>query len=274
MARFILAISGGSPNSEKLTKMEGSRNSFQKKYWALLRIPKPVPNGKGVVFDSPGINVTALLMRFILSLQLKITSMKLLDGRMPSWFGEKHLITLEDNQLRLTEFNTETFKPAGKIKTIVNSKIRNDKFTAQYSLSQNNILAFIEGDSKLELSLSLLDPIKKESALLSERWQQYGQFSISPSGQKLAVEIEDNQISSINIFDIKRGRFSSFLSSKHNYAPFWGADGENIYYTSNRKDPTEFGLFIYDFRKQKEKEIVLDGETMGEISCFRCIDGR
>ena len=64
---------------------------------------------------------------------------------MPSWFGEKHLITLEDNQLRLTEFNTETFKPAGKIKTIVNSKIRNDKFTAQYSLSQNNILAFIEG---------------------------------------------------------------------------------------------------------------------------------
>ena len=101
-------------------------------------------------------------------------------------------------------FNTETFKPAGEIKTIVNSKIRNNKFTAQYSLSQNNILAFIEGDSKSEFSLSLLDPINKESAFLSERWQQYGQFSISPSGQKLAVEIVDNQIYAINIFDIKR----------------------------------------------------------------------
>ena len=43
---------------------------------------------------------------------------------MPSWFGEKHLITLEDNQLRLTEFNIEPFKPLGKTKTIVNSKIR------------------------------------------------------------------------------------------------------------------------------------------------------
>jgi hypothetical protein len=43
---------------------------------------------------------------------------KLLDGRMPSWFGEKRLITLEDNQLRLTEYNIETFKPLGSAKTV------------------------------------------------------------------------------------------------------------------------------------------------------------
>ena len=47
---------------------------------------------------------------------------------------------------------------------------------------------------------------------------------------------------------------------------FGGVDRKNIYYTSNRKDPTEFGLFIYNFDQQKEKEIVLDGETMGVIS--------
>lgn len=37
---------------------------------------------------------------------------------MPSWFGEKRLITLEDNQLRLTEYNIETFKPLGSAKTV------------------------------------------------------------------------------------------------------------------------------------------------------------
>ena len=230
------------------------------------RSPSTVPNEKGVVFDSPGIDVSRApyAVYFVPSTEDNI--LKLLDGRMPSWFGEKHLITLEDNQLRLTEFNTETFKPAGKIKTIVNSKIRNNKFTAQYSLSQNNILAFIEGDSKLELSLSLLDPMKKESVLLSEKWQQYGQFSISASGEKVAVEIEDNQIYSINIFDIKRGRFSSFSNSKHNYAPFWGPDEKKIYYTSNRKDPSEFGLYVYDFDQQKEEEIIFVGEIMGGLS--------
>ena len=261
--KIYFGDSGGS-QFRKVNENGGEPEFISKKILG-VRSPIAVPNGKGVVFDSPGIDVSRApyAVYFVSSTEDNI--LKLLDGRMPSWFGEKHLITLEDNQLRLTEFNTETFKPAGKIKTIVNSKIRNNKFTAQYSLSQNNILAFIEGDSKLELSLSLLDPIKKESALLSERWQQYGQFSISPSGQKLAVEIEDNQISSINIFDIKRGRFSSFLSSKHNYAPFWGADGEEIYYTSNRKDPSEFGLFVYDFGKQKEEEIILDGETMGAL---------
>ena len=230
------------------------------------RNPITVPKGKGIVFDSPGINVSRapVSVYFVSSTEDKL--LKLLDGRVPSWFGEKHLLTLEDNQLRLTEFNDETFKPSGKTKTIVNSKIRNNKFGAQYSLSQNNILAFIEGDSKSELSLSLLDPINKESALLSDRWQQYGQFSISPSGQKLAVEIVDNQTYSINIFDFKRGRFSSFSNSKHNYSPFWGRDEKKIYYTSNRKDPTEFGLYVYDFGKQKEEQIILEGETMGRLS--------
>ncbi|MDE0849374.1 MAG: hypothetical protein OSA44_11275, partial [Nitrospinaceae bacterium] len=230
------------------------------------RSPSTVPNEKGVVFDYPGIDVSRApyAVYFVPSTEDNI--LKLLDGRMPSWFGEKHLITLEDNQLRLTEFNDETFKPSGKTKTVVNSKIRNNKFTAQYSLSQNNILAFIEGDSKLELSLSLLDPMKKESVLLSEKWQQYGQFSISASGEKVAVEIEDNQIYSINIFDIKRGRFSSFSNSKHNYAPFWGPDEKKIYYTSNRKDPSEFGLYVYDFDQQKEEEIIFVGEIMGGLS--------
>jgi Tol biopolymer transport system component len=228
--------------------------------------PSAVPDGKGVVFVSPGINVdrAPLSVYFVPSTEDK--PLKLLNSRRASWFGEKHLITLEDNQLRLTEFNTETFKPAGEIKTIVNSKVRHEDIDVQYSLSRNNILAFIEGDSKWEMNLSLLDPIKKESILLTERRQEYGQFSVSSSGQKLAVEIvNNNQIYSINIFDIKRGRFSSFANSKHNYSPFWGRDEKKIYYTSNRKDPTEFGLYVYDFDQQKEKEIVFEGEIMGGL---------
>jgi serine/threonine-protein kinase len=234
----------------------------------ILRVmnPSAVSNGKGVVFCYPGIDVYRAPMSVCFVSSTEDNPLKLLDGRVPSWFGEKHLITLEDNQLRLTEFNNETFKPLGRTKTVVNSKIRNNKFGAQYSLSQNNILAFIEGDSKLELSLSILDPMKKESVLLSEKWQQYGQFSISASGEKVAVEIVDNQIYSINIFDIKRGRFSSFSNSKHNYSPFWGPDEKKIYYTSNRKDPSEFGLYVYDFDQQKEEEIVFVGEIMGGLS--------
>ena len=233
----------------------------------ILRVmnPSAVSNGKGVVFDSPGIDVYRAPMSVCFVPSNEDTPKKMLDGSVPSWFGEKHLIALEDNQLRLTEFDITTFKPLGKTKAILNSKIRNDREFAQYSISQNNILAFIEGGSKPELSLSLLDPMKKESVLLSEKWQQYGQFSISSSGEKVAVEIVDNQIYSINIFDIERGRFSSFLNSKHNYAPFWGSDGKKIYYTSNRTDPSEFGLYVYDFDQQKEEEIILEGETMGVL---------
>ena len=258
----------GNSGGSKFQKVDdnGGEPELVSKKILTAYIPSAVPNGKGVIFDSPGVNVNRAPLSVYFVPSNEDSPIKLLDGRMPSWFGERRLITLEDNQLRLTEYNIETFKPLGSAKTVLNSKIRHEDMDFQYSLSQNNILAFIEGNNKWEMNLSLVDPIKKESVLLTEKRQVFGQFSISPSGEKVAVEIVDNQLYSINIFDIKRGRFSSFSNSKHNYSPFWGRDEKKIYYTSNRKDPTEFGLFIYDFDQQKEKEIVLDGETMGEIS--------
>ena len=223
--------------------------------------PNAVPNGKNIVFDSPGISVT----RAPFSVHYISSSIddpkKLINGRIPSWIGENKLITLEDNQLRLTEVNMETLLPIEKTKTILKAKIKNDIVGGQYSISQNNILAFLKGEKNEEMHLALLDPISGKSELLSDRKQQYGQFSISPSGQKLAIEIINNQMYSINIFDTKRGRFSSFSNSNHNYAPFW-ADESKLYYTSNRTDPSEFELYMYDFEKQKEVKVPLDGEIM------------
>ena len=249
----------GDSEGKKFLKVDenGGEPEFVSKVILNAFSPSAVPNGKGVVFDSPGINVIRAPFSTYFVPSTEDSPLKLLDGKVPNWVGEKHLITLEDNQLRLTEFDTETFHPLGKTKTVLKSKIRNDRESAQYSISQNNILAFIEGDSKPELYLSLLDPTKKEPVLLSEKRQQLGQFSVSPDGEKVAVEIVDNQIYTINIFDIKRGQFSSFLNSKHNYAPFWGVDGKKLYYTSNKTDPSEFGLYVYDFEKQTEEEIIL-----------------
>ena len=257
----------GDSEGKKFLKVDenGGEPEFVSKVILTAFSPSAVPSGKGVVFDSPGINVTRAPLSAYFVPSTEDNPMKLLDGRVPSWFAEKHLITLEDNQLRLTELDIETFKPLGAAKTILNSKIRNDIDTAQYSISQNNILAFIEGDSKPELYLSLLDPTKKEPVLLSEKRQQLGQFSVSPNGGKVAIEIVGNQIYTINIFDIKRGRFSSISNSKNNYAPFWGVDGEKLYYTSNRTNPSEFRLYVYDFGKQKEEEIILDGEPMSRV---------
>ena len=234
--------------------------------------PNVVPNGKGVVVGTPGANVTRAPFSAFFVPSIDGTPIKLLDGRAPGWVGNKQLITLADNQLRLTEFDIDTYKPLGDTKTIVNSKIRNDRESAQYSISQNNILVFIEGESNPELKLSLLDPVKKESVLLSEKRQQLGQFSVSPNGRKVAVEIVDNQIYTINIFDIERGRFSSISNSKHNYSPFWGGDESKLYYTSNRTDPSEFRLYVYNFENQKEEEIIMDGEPMGRVH-VSCVSG-
>ena len=243
----------------------GGEPEFASKKINRIYNPNASPNGEKIVFGSTGINVTRAPYSIYYLSSNKDDPKKLINGRKASWFGENRLITLEDNQLRITELNVETLSPKDKTKTILKSKIRNNKSWAQYSISQNNMLAFLGGGKNEEMHLTLLDPISGKTELLSDRKQKYGQYSISPNGEKLAIEIIDNQIYNINIYDIKRRRFSSFSNSNHNYAPFW-ADEKNIYYTSNRINPSEFELYMYDFEEQKEEKILLDGEKMLGLS--------
>ena len=41
--------------------------------------------------------------------------------------------------------------------------------------------------------------------------------------------------------------------------------GKNCTTHPTEPDPSEFGLYVYDFGKQKEEEIILDGEPMGRL---------
>ena len=90
----------------------------------------------------------------------------------------------------------------------------------------------------------------------------FGQYSISPDSQRIAIEVVRDQISDIHILDRKRSRFNSFAKKRHNYTPKWSPDGEKIYYTSNRNDPTFFDLYVYDFQNGTEKKIDLEDGVM------------
>ena len=86
----------------------------------------------------------------------------------------------------------------------------------------------------MENQLTILDPKTGNVKSLLNKKEIFGQYSISPNGEKVAVEVINNQIYDIQILDLMRSRLSSFTNSDHNYAPFWSVDGESLYYTSNR----------------------------------------
>ena len=230
----------------------------------ILRVfnPSMMPDGAGILFRASGVNVfRGPYSVFHIETDTRSIT-KVGDGLTPGFFGEKKLVTVEDGQLRSTEIDMESLKPVGSSRTLAKSKILTHRYGAQYSFSDNDILVFLKGVHRPEFQLTVLNPETKNSTPLVEKKEIFGQYSISPDGQRIAIEVVNNQITDVNVLDVKRSRLTSFSKTEHNYTPVWSPDGNKLYYTSNRDDPTLFNLYVYDFRERNEKRIQIADSLM------------
>ena len=212
----------------------------------------------GVLFRSPGPSISRgpISTYFIDLKNGNIT--RLSEGLTPSVYDD-YLATAEDGQLRFRKIDFDNAKLIEEPKTVANSNIRYSAEGAQYDLSYNNVMMFLSGEGSLKSQLSILNLQTNTEKPLLDRKEQYGQYSISPDDEKIAVEVVNNQVYDIQILDLSRSRLSTFTNSEHNYAPFWNPDGSKVYYSSNREDRTILNLFEYDFNKRKERKLELKG---------------
>ena len=226
--------------------------------------PSSTPDGSGILFRASGVNVSRGPTS-IFHIQLDSGNItRIGNGVTPEFLDEKNLITVEDSQLRLTEINLQALSSVGESKTLAKSKIltQSQRYGAQYSISDSGILVFLKGVYSPLYQLTILDTKTNEAKALVDKKEVFGQYSISPDSQRIAIEVVRDQISDIHILDRKRSRFNSFAQKRHNYTPKWSPDGEKIYYTSNRNDPTFFDLYVYDFQNGTEKKIDLEDGVM------------
>ncbi len=226
--------------------------------------PRIAMEDRGLIFSSAGLEtfrgpLSVYFMPFDNKNNVKMIS----SGQHPAWVGSNVLVTEKNGQLFSTMIDTKTIKPISQSKLFMQSKVLSRDIThSQHSFSQNNIVAFIEGESSREYTLTSYDPISNNFAAISDRVQEYGQFSVSPDGDQIAIEVLNSQISDIQILDLNRGRFSSFTSEKSNYTPFWSKDSSKLFYASYRNDPKVSELYSYDFKNRSETHHPLEGEPM------------
>ncbi len=188
------------------------------------------------------------------------------EGQTPLNF-ENNLITVEDGQIRVRKFDANAMKVTGEAKTLVDSKIRYSRDEGgQLAMSKNNVIMYLKGISNMENQLTILDPKTSKVKPLLDKKEVFGQYSISPNGKKVAVEVVNNQIYDIQILDLMRSRLSTFTNSDHNYAPFWSVDGKSLYYASNRENLSSFELYIYSLSKRTEEKIPASGEIFRALN--------
>ena len=215
--------------------------------------------GDKLIFCSPGPNITrgpySVYVYDIASGAIN----KIRTGLTPLVY-KNNITMVDDGQVRTMKLEKGTLNINSDPSTLFNSRIRYSEFGSQFAMSKNNIIVYISGISTLKRQLTTVEPETKKTKALFQRKEIYGQYSISPDGKKVAVEIVDNQIYNIQILDLKRSRLSTITTSKHNYSPFWSPDGISVYYTSNRNNFTYFDLYKNDLSKGAEQKIDLIGE--------------
>ena len=225
--------------------------------------PKVAMNGDGLIFITPGPGTArGAFSIYYMSLADRSEIHKVSASQFPTWFGDDILVTVEDGQLVSTRMNTKTLQPESQPEVVTPLKVMTQNIYSQYSLAKNNVLAFLEGYIAPELTLTVYDPRTQSAEAVTEKSEEFGQFSVSPNGAKIAIEVINNQIFDVQILDLQRNRFSSFSGAKPNFAPFWGPDGNKLYYASYRDDPKVAEIYVYDLQENEEKKIELGGELM------------
>ena len=220
-------------------------------------MPKLANNGEGVVFNSTGIGaIKDKTSTYYVGFDSSKSPVLLNDGYNPMWLNPKQLITVEDGQIRSTKVDLNTFATEDQSKMVVKSKVRGRNWFWHYTVAANGTVAFLKGGGVNALQLEVLNPEMRTSEALAERMDKFGQFSISPDGTKVAVEIENDHVYDVHVLDIQRGQFRSIVQTRGNYTPFWSADGGKLYYSSNRKGPGDFTAYLYDFETKAEQELV------------------
>ena len=224
----------------------------------------PADSGAKLIFRSPGPNITRGPFSIYF---LDITSGgigKIGNGFTPLVY-KNNISTIDDGQFRTVKFDKETFEISSDTSTLFNSRIRYSDIGSQLSMSKNNVIVCLSGDSTLKKKLTIVNPVDKKIQTLFQREEVFGQYSVSPDGKKVAVEVVNNQIYNIHILDLNRSRLSSITASNHNYSPFWSPDGASVYYTSNRDDFSIFGLYKYELSKSDEQKIDLISEPFRNL---------
>ena len=218
--------------------------------------PKMANGGKGIVFMGDDINaMIAHSMYFDLSGNNE-GARGLNDGTHPTWVGLNNLVFLQGNYLQTQKIDPLTMQGESDPITIRGAKVRGGRGVySQYSVSQNGILAFVEGTSMNQMTMMELVPGDKAKELHSES-AFFGTFEISPNGKHIAIEEKIRNQYRLKLYDIERMQFSVLTEGGSSFNPVWSDSSEMVYYTSIRN--REVNIFRYDLKNKTEKLIELN----------------
>ncbi len=232
------------------------------------RLSSPDPERGEVVFRQldllPGGNAVLLSVRRedgswqIIAISLQTGEKKLVveGGRAPHYTPTGHLVYESEvtGTLMAAPFDLERVEVTGDPVPILEGVRQTDCCAVDYALSLDGTLVYVPAGGSLRTKV-WVDRDGKEMEPLTDVRSGYIFPRLSPDGQRLAVQIDEEAESDIWVYDINRGTRIRLTAQGLNRWPVWTPDGMGIAFVSN-----QYNLYRKPADGSGERELLPTGE--------------
>jgi dipeptidyl aminopeptidase/acylaminoacyl peptidase len=192
-----------------------------------------LPGGKAVLFTA---SATASFDRAsieVTSLADHRTKTLVRGGTFGRYLPSGHLVYVNRDTLFAVPFDVDRLEVHGTPAPVLDQVNYNSaQGSAQFDFSQAGTLIFRSGGAGGGLvTVAWLDGAGKAQPLLAKPGA-YGRFSLSPDGQRLALEVSDASGTDIWVYDWQRDRMTRLTFSGNNQFPVWTPDGRYVAFRS------------------------------------------
>ena len=161
----------------------------------------------------------------------------LLHAHAGALYASGHILFLRQNTLMAQPFDTKRMELSGDAFPIADSvQEEQPNMHSLFSVSQNGMLAYLEGASIAKRELLWMDRNGKEVTAVPGT-DLYSSARISPDGKRLAY-VTQVPLFDIWIYDIPRGVKTRLTfgaaTGQANFNPVWSPNGQRVAYISLR----------------------------------------
>lgn len=218
-----IAPNGGTPSP--LTQLDGTRGEVTHRW------PQILPGGKAVLFtahsqQTSGFDEAAI---HVMSLGDGPKKMLVRGGTYGRYVSSGHLLYLNRGTLFAVRFDLSSLEVRGAPVSLLTQVAHDFSGGARFAVSQTGTLLYESGGAQgRALTVNWLEKNGKTRALVGKPGV-YGRPSISPEGQRLAMDIADGSRNDIWVYDLRRDSMARLTwDGAVNQLPIWSPDGRYI----------------------------------------------